>query len=597
MNPTIKFGLVPLNPTVGDVRANTDLHISAARRMTRRGCQVGVFPKMSLFGYPTGNITLWREVVKDCWKGLERFTEAVKNLEPVFIVGLPVASSRLTYCCAAVVHQGKVLGLVPQMNISAFDQPYFQSYWRRNDSRTDMELRVFQTAFGRMGVIVGEDADTDSRWKILGDVDFAVVPQATYYDSSRSKARQQNLLARSKGSYPIAAVSLYGANDGLIFEGGCSVANNGRLVAERGLFDRGQPLIVALGPSEDGPIVRKITPARSTIISEMIERRVLGLLDYLRKSGLKGFVVAESGGRDSMLATLLAVEALNRYFGHLKPKARRRAVRKAIIGVGMPTANNTAVTKALARKFCRELGVPYIEVPIGNAHHNHLHLLQKMLGNKRATAISRQNDQARLRSTLIEDLANCLDLLMLNTCDGAEDLIGYAAKFGDGAGDLGAVEDLGKGQVEEMLRWFFRRSGGKLTAVERCLTETRPSPELEKGQRAEKDNPPYPIIDMFRVWFVTEHLTPSQIYQRACGHWTDQRLKKMDPRYKSKHTLKEWIDWVVNKFTANVHKLSVAPLGAAVDPTVTFDRRFFPFPISQRNVFAADLAYMWSLPE
>lgn len=600
--PSIALSLVPLNPTVGDVGANTNAHIRAAKLTARKGCRVVVFPKMGLFGYPTGNITQWTNVVIGVWAELERFAKETRMLTPIFVVGLPVVIKGRVYCCAAVVHQGQILRLVPQANIPRGDSPYFtpgdlagRSWFRE----VPVGNRVVDVDGLKLAIAVGEDAESPAFWDQLDDYDLAVVQQAAWFDSSLGDDRRDNLIARSAEGCAIAAVNQYGANDGLISDGDCLVVCNGTVIAERDLFNRGRLLIVTFDPSTaTGLTVPEPPLRRKSIVREMVERRILGLLEYLKRSGAKGFVIAESGGRDSMLATLLAVAALNRYFGHLKPKARRRAVRKAILGVGMPTANNTAVTKALARKFCRELGVPYVEVPIGNVHNANMRLLQKMLGGRGSIArIARQNGQARLRSLLIQTLANCLGFLMLNTCDGAEDLIGYATKGGDALGDLGADEDLGKGQVEEMLRWFYRRSGQRLSAIHRCLTETVPSPELEAGQHAELDNCPYPVVDALRGWFMEDHMTPSQMYVAASLLWTDQELREMDVRYEGRVTLKKWITLVITKFAANVHKLSVAPLCVAVDSATSFDRRFFPFPISQRNVFAADLEEMWKLPE
>lgn len=605
MDTPITVGLVPLNSTVGDVRANTDLHIRLAKRMARRKCQIVVFPKLSLFGYPTGNLVQWLQVVEDVWPELERFAATTRRLTPTFIVGLPITSFGKVYCCAAVVRNGRVIGLVPQVSIPLVDQPYFSSgnavdnEWVRE---VPMGARAINLDGTMVTIAVGEDAQSPEFWSRVGRItDIAVVQQACWHDSNSDAARREKLITISDdGSCAVVAVNAYGANDGMIFHGDCLVAANGAVFTEKGLFNRGRPVVTIFDPIADGynlwPLTKRLTKNRE--LREDIERRVLGLLDYLRKSGLNGFVIAESGGRDSMLATLFAVEALNRYFSYLKPEARQKAVRKAILGIGMPTSNNTALTRTLARQFCRQLGVPYIEEPIGSIHNVNMKALRRMLGKRcDITRIARQNGQARERSLLVETLANCLGFLMINTCDGAEDFIGYATKFGDGAGDLGADEDLGKGDVEAMLRWFYRRSGGKLTAVLRCLEETKPGPELEKGQDAETDNFPYPVVDMLRTWFVIDHCSPSEMYLRAREYWGDEELRRMDPRYVSSGTLKRWVETAVLKFTANVHKLSVAPLCVAVDQTQTFDRRFFAFPISQRNVFAADLERMWNLPE
>lgn len=609
MTRPLKVGVAPINSTVGDVRGNTDEHIRIARRLGNRGCQFVVFPKMGIMGCSVGNLTQWRGLVENAWVELERFAKETKGINTHFVIGLPVQHQGKVYAAAALVYEGEVTGVAPQTRIPTSDQALFATaHFRRLRSLGK------ETAFGRgnfivgpgdIAVIIGEDLDDQNLTARVSRAEIVIVQEARPYQSGiTARERLKKLLALSKGR-TVITVNAYGMNEGLTFDGDCLVIKDGQVLRETTVLDRGKSSVVTVDRTpkqEDAPKSKRLRHTTRPWDEKLLwrlafERRVLGALDYLRKSGMKGFAIAESGGRDSMFATIVALEALNRFFAHLKPKVRRRAVRDAIICIGMPTKNNTAKTRGIARKFCRQLGIPYVEVPIGRLHNANMRALQKMLGKRgEITRIARQNGQARQRSLLVTTLVNCLGFLMINTCDGIEDWFGFATKYGDGCGDIGAAEDLDKSDIEGILWWYFNVTGRKVKAIRECLNETVAGPELEKGQTAEGDLFPYPVGEYIRYLFEKKHLMPSEIYLRIRQRWTEGELKE---RFgcTSGAILKRWVTRAVRMRLQNVHKLSVAPLGLAVDPENTLDRRFNQLPIMTRNVFAADLQYLQTLPE
>jgi NAD+ synthase (glutamine-hydrolysing) len=87
-------------------------------------------------------------------------------------------------------------------------------------------------------------------------------------------------------------------------------------------------------------------------LEKLAENLVYGLREYMESIGQKRLVLGLSGGIDSALVAMLAVEALGQ---------------ENVIAVNMPSEYNSDTTKNLAKELAAELGIDYKIVPIGES--------------------------------------------------------------------------------------------------------------------------------------------------------------------------------------------------------------------------------------
>ncbi|MDT7800055.1 MAG: hypothetical protein QOI78_3488, partial [Actinomycetota bacterium] len=69
--PQLRIALAQVNPTVGDLDGNADLHVAWTRRAAEAGAHVVVFPEMSLTGYPVEDLSLRRTFAEASRQGVE----------------------------------------------------------------------------------------------------------------------------------------------------------------------------------------------------------------------------------------------------------------------------------------------------------------------------------------------------------------------------------------------------------------------------------------------------------------------------------------------------------------------------------------------
>lgn len=173
-----------------------------------------------------------------------------------------------------------------------------------------------------------------------------------------------------------------------------------------------------------------------------VERRVAFLQDYLRFAHAKGFVLGISGGLDSTLAgrlAQLAVEGL-----------REAGEDVEFIAVRLPygvQADEEDAQRAL--DFIRPDAAWTFNVKAGT---DGMAAAFADAAGEDLSDFDRGNVKARLRMTAQYAIAGQRGLLVLGTDHGAESVVGFFTKFGDGGADVLPLFGLDKEQNRELLR-------------------------------------------------------------------------------------------------------------------------------------------------
>jgi len=337
--PKVRIAAAQLNTVVGDLEGNTARILEAYEAAAAAGADLVVFPELTITGYPPEDLLLRPAFVAEAAEALEKL--AARTGETAAIVGFPESGRDLANAAAVLAH-GRVQGvyrkhLLP--NYAVFDE---QRYFVPGEDYGPL----FVIAGVRVAVSICEDAWSPTgpiAHQAAGGADLVVNLNASPYYAGRLGEREMMLATRAAdASVPVVYANLVGGQDELVFDGGSLVVDaQGELVARAKQFEedllivdldvrapfrkrlldprgraRSKPLPeVAVSEAHLGsPVGPEHAPARVepvfSKVREVYEALVLGTRDYVRKNGFSDVLIGLSGGVDSAIVAMIAVDAL-----------------------------------------------------------------------------------------------------------------------------------------------------------------------------------------------------------------------------------------------------------------------------------------------
>lgn len=641
----IKIGIGNVDPTVGAVRSNVDRMLAQARAMAADGVTVGCFSEQIVGGYPPEDLIQWRAFVASQRTEMERFAAETARLRTVFVAGLSVGLGGQIFNCAAVVHGGKIHGFVPKEKLPTYNVFYEARIWSRGAPGLSLDADgvplgdfIFQFDFGLVAVEVCEDVwspDGPMRRRCYSGAELVVNVSSSPYRVGAEATRREMLATRSADNQvTLAYINWVGAQDGLIFDGGGSVFQNGRPILDAPRFREGWtacvvdldrtlrerreastwrwdceefqreelpvPVIRVEGATADRSGLRYpvaswenlfLPPAgaapartpREAVLDELVEALSLGLMDYFRKSGSfkGGLGVALSGGRDSMLTLLIAWRAARLLVrdgdpeGKLSEEDVRRRAGEMIQTFYMPTRYSGEGTRDAASTLCRELGISLRVVAIEEAFDREVEATRQMLAGEEPTELTRQNVQARIRAARMWNWANSSGALFLQTGDMSEKAVGYTTIGGDLEGALSVIANVPKTVVIALLERFHQLYGFEGI---RLTLETEPGPELAEAQTAESELMPFPVLDSCLHLYAGEKLAPDEVAFALRTIFPEIDTARLDA----------WARRFAVLFTRSIYKWVQSPLALHVGSLDLDRERALQLPVVQRNEWRGD---------
>jgi NAD+ synthase (glutamine-hydrolysing) len=619
----VRIAIANVNTTVGAVVSNVDRALAQARAAAGDGATLVAFPEQLISGYPPEDLVQWRSFVAAQWRELERFAAATKNLGCVLVPGVTVERGAGVYNCAALVHGGRIWGLVPKEKLPTYNVFYEGRTFSRGGPGLYDEVHgvpfgdlVFDLDFGCVALEVCEDIwspDGPMRRRCYAGAELVVNLSASPYRLGVVETRREMIATRAGDNQCVVAyAALVGGNDNLVFDGGGFVAQNGRLVLAAPRFVEGvaaatvdldrttrlrreittwrtdQETFTALAPrivhvkvteptkgrerltypaprhqSFFLPAPEKRRPARVDFCEDLLDALAMGLGDYFEKIGaFKTIGVALSGGRDSLLCLIIA---------HRWATRAGRKPRQVLRAFFMPSRFSSPETRAAAEVAARDLDVPFESVSVEEAFEHELAAIEKMLQpGETLTAMARQNVQARVRAERMWTWANCAAGLFLQTSNMSEKAVGYSTIGGDGEGALAVVANLPKTVVNYLLDYLYevhRWEGIRLTLVKPA------SAELADDMEDEKDLMPFPVLDACFALYAGEKMAPDEV---------EQALVAMFPEH-APPQLAAWTVKFARLFTQSIYKWVQAPLSLHVGNLDLDRERALQLPVVQRS--------------
>jgi NAD+ synthase (glutamine-hydrolysing) len=231
--------------------------------------------------------------------------------------------------------------------------------------------------------------------------------------------------------------------------------------------------------------------------AEVYAALVLGTRDYVTKNGFEHVVLGLSGGIDSTLVAVVAVDALGP---------------EKVTTVVMPSPYSSSATQDDARQLARNLGVDLREFSIKELMEAYERTLQPAFEG-RPPDITEENLQARIRGNLLMALSNKFGWLVLTTGNKSEMSVGYSTLYGDSAGGFAVIKDCPKMLVYRLVEVRARRD--EHSPIPDSIVNRPPSAELRPDQRDEDSLPPYEILDAILLGYVEEDLGREQLIARG----------------------------------------------------------------------------------
>jgi NAD+ synthase/NAD+ synthase (glutamine-hydrolysing) len=484
----LRIAVAQFNATVGDLTGNVERIIACAVEARQRGAQVLLTPELALCGYPPEDLLLRPDFYRACQKALNSLAERVQDI--VLVVGHPQESEGHRYNAASVIEQGQVKAVYRKMRLPNYDVFDEKRYFTAGEAACVVTLGGV-----RCGINICADIWEAGAAELAAEAgaELLLVLNASPCHLEKHAQRAEVLGERVAATgIPAIYANLVGGQDELVFDGGSFALDaNGRYAMRLPQFEE------ALGVIDyaAGQLHSEDHASELTLEAEAYRALVVGVRDYIGKSGFKGALIGLSGGIDSALTLCVAVDALGAEKVH---------------AVMMPSPYTAQMSLDDSRAMIAALGCSYDEIAIESAMRTFATLLDPLFAGLPADT-TEENIQARIRGNILMALSNKSGKLVLTTGNKSEMAVGYCTLYGDMAGGFAVIKDVYKTLVYRLSRYRNTLCGDGTPVIPENIIVRPPSAELKPDQTDQDSLPEYDVLDAIVRAYMEEDRSPREI--------------------------------------------------------------------------------------
>lgn len=598
----IRAAAASLRLKVADPTYNKEKIKEAIDCAEQKGTRLIVLPELCVTGYTCADLFFTKSLQNSAENALKEIIKYTSGKNIVAAVGMPVPFYNSLYNCAVVIGNGRIYGIVPKIHLANYNE-FYEKRWFASGSDfkscQNIDFCGFETTIGSQifdlggGAVLGLELCEDL-WVPTppsGSLTLSganIIANLSASDEYVSKAQYRRDLVSNQSARCICAYVYSGAGvcestTDLVFSGATLIAENGSVIAQGKRFARDNEIIVSdidverlnsqrrgnmsfenslnelkitqipLNNNENDltyrfvdahPFVPLDDEKRRERCEEIFAIQAAGLAKRLEHVGSKGCVIGISGGLDSTLALLVAVEAM-KLIG--KPSSD-------ILGITMPGFGTTDRTYNNAIDLMKSLGVTIKEISIKDACVQHMKDIEH---DEAVKDITYENTQARERTQILFDMANKHNCLLVGTGDLSELAMGWCTYNGDHMSMYGVNASVPKTLVRYLVDYVAKISDEKTKAILLDVLDTPVSPELlppdsdgKIAQKTEDNIGPYELHDFFLYNFVRFGFEKDKLRRLA--------IKAFDGVYDSA-TIEKWLGVFMKRFFISQFKRSCIP--------------------------------------
>jgi NAD+ synthase (glutamine-hydrolysing) len=481
----VRIGLAQINSFLGNFEENYKKILDFTKRAKDHRCELVVFPEAALFGYHPVDLLERESIVHRQLKYLDQLHKNIPKDIKVIVGAITVNSNsrgKPFFNSAVVLEKGKKMKVCSKELLPAYDvfdegRHIESGTLKKNVIRhkgSKILISICEDIWGWKDRTVGERSIYPKNpVKDLKPKDVDLVLNLSASPFTKIKRPQRLDVCKRVISHlraPLVYVNMVGGQDEIVFDGGSfALDKKGKLIAQSSFFEEDLN-VVDFSRSEGG--VRDIYENEIEAIRSAL---VLGLKDFVYKTGFKKVHLGLSGGIDSAVVACVAADAVGP---------------QNVTLIGLPGPYTSEMSLSLSRSFAKNLGAHYKEASIDGVFKESVTAIEKTFGAHKF-GLAHENLQARSRGMMLMAFSNLHSSLLLNTSNKSEIAMGYSTLYGDQVGGICVIGDLLKGQVYELARAY----NAEYELIPQDIIDRPPTAELREGQKDSDTLPPYDELD------------------------------------------------------------------------------------------------------
>ena len=499
MADRLRVALAQLNPKVGDVDGNLAKVRAARAEAAKQGADLVVCSELVLAGYFPEDLVLKPAFQRRCHEAVEALRADTEKGGPAIFVTTPWREGDKLHNAMIALDKGQIVGKrfkVDLPNYGVFDD-------KRVFAPGPMPGPLVFNGV-RIGVPICEDVWTPDVVECIAETggEILLVPNGSPFEVGKFDQRVQLGVKRViESGLPFAYVNQVGGQDEVIYDGGSFVLGADRQLKAKLASFREQIATVEFRRAgakwECQPAA--IAPELGELES-IYQAMMLGLRDYVNKTGFPSVVIGLSGGVDSAITAAVAADALGPQRVHT---------------IMMPSPYTARDSLEDAEACAKAIGVRYDTMNIGPAMKAYNEMLAPLFKGRNED-VTEENIQSRARGALLIAVSNKLGGMVVTTGNKSEMAVGYATLYGDMCGGFNVLKDVYKTTVFELCKWRNQHipegaMGPKGRVIPERIISKPPSAELRHDQKDEDSLPPYPVLDSILKGLIERDLAAEEL--------------------------------------------------------------------------------------
>ena len=570
---------------IGDPQYNVAATLELMQQAAHSKVLLAVFPELGLSAYSCEDLFHQQALIDAAQEGLRSLLAKSRALPVAALVGLPVALDGQLYNCAALVSQGRLVGVVPKTYLPNYREFYEARQFTPGDAAraTEIELAGQRAPFGtgllfrhaELRELVLHVEICEDLWVPAPPSSFAVLAGATVVANlsasnvvvGKEGFRHQlvgNQSARCIAAYLYSAAGQGESTTDLAWDGHALIYENGTLLAESRRFaaepqlafadvDLGRLLADRMRQNTFGASALRHAAAierfRSVEFSLPLPSAKLALARRVEKLP---YVPSDAANRDRRCEEVYRIQVQG-----LTTRMRATGTKQLVIGVSggldstqalivcaramdelalprrnilaytMPGFATSTRTRNQAWQLMRAVGATAEEIDIRPSC---LQMLQDIghpfAKGKKVYDIAFENVQAGERTSHLFRLANRHGGFVVGSGDLSELALGWSTYgVGDHMSHYNVNASVPKTLIRYLIEWNAESSefGDNVKRALRRVLETDISPELIPGeQKSEASVGPYELQDFHLYYTLRFGYSPEKVAYLAWNAWQDK---------------------------------------------------------------------------